>query len=95
MLGDGERRYLENIAKGQEAQKNVLGPDKTYSLQMWKATLNFLEKHPEVAKAIPTIYINKTGSNSSSSIEEGAAIFSLTQIKKSQDNLVKTPQKKK
>jgi len=95
MLGDGERRYLENIAKGQEAQKNVLGPDKTYSLQMWKATLNFLEKHPEVAKAIPTIYINKTGSNSSSSIEEGAAIFSLTQIKKSQDNLVKTPQNTK
>jgi hypothetical protein len=83
-LGEGERLYLEEVAKGQNAQKEVLGADKTYQLQMWKETLAFLKEHPEAATAIPSVYINKSGNDSGSGFDEGAAIMSIQQLMKAQ-----------
>ncbi|NPA82066.1 MAG: hypothetical protein GXO31_05610 [Epsilonproteobacteria bacterium] len=89
LLGEGEKLYLEAVAKGQKAQADVLGKDKTYELQMWDRTLAFLKDHPDVIKNVPLVYINKASGNNGSGFEEGAAIFALEQIKKAQKNLSK------
>lgn len=88
ILGEGERLYMEEIAKGQEAQKKVLGEEKTYALQMWKETTALVKEVPELATAIPQVYINKTGGGEDGSgFDEGAAIMSLQQLKKAQENI--------
>jgi hypothetical protein len=88
ILGEGERLYMEEVAKGQEAQKNVLGVEKTFSLQMWKETIELLKANPEIATAMPTVYINKSGADATSGgFDEGAAMMSIQQILKAQRNI--------
>lgn len=89
LLGEGEKLYLTQVAEGQRAQVKVLGEDRTYELQMWEKTLNAIKENPEVYKNVPTVYINKSGrgADSGSDFAEGAAIFNLQQIKKSQQNI--------
>ncbi|MBV8229718.1 MAG: hypothetical protein JO355_01975 [Planctomycetaceae bacterium] len=53
--GMGERRKLEEIAKGQKAQVDVLGPDKVVQLRRFELALervlDFLDKHPDTLTA--------------------------------------------
>ena len=91
-VADGERYSLEEVAKGQEAQKKVLGANKTFELEMWKATLKAVKDNPEIATSGPQILIQKNGSGGDSAIEEGAAIMVLQQLKKSQKYITNTKQ---
>jgi hypothetical protein len=48
--GLGEKKYMEAVAKGQEAQANVLGKDKTFELAYVKSILEAVEKNPDIVK---------------------------------------------
>jgi hypothetical protein len=47
-LGEAERRYLEALARGQEAQANVLGPGNALLLQALQQVLATLREKPEL-----------------------------------------------
>jgi len=94
-VAKGKKFALIQVAKGQKAQKDVLGAEKTFELQMWKETINFLKENPDVAKAVPQVYINKSGAGNDSGFEEGAAIMGIQQLMKAQKNIVKNNKVKK
>ena len=50
-LGRTERQYLEEIAKGQLAQANVLGQDRVAMLQALEKVLSSLEREPKIGRA--------------------------------------------
>ena len=47
-LGEAERRYLEALARGQEAQAGVLGPGNALLLQALQQVLATLREKPEL-----------------------------------------------
>ena len=72
-LGRAERQYLEEIAKGQRAQAEVLGQDRVAMLQGLEKILASLEREPQlvalVGKLVPNTVVNGSG------IEGAAAII--------------------
>lgn len=64
-LGRAERQYLEEIAKGQMAQANVLGQDRVAMLQALEKVLASLEREPQlvtiVGKLVPNTVVNGSG----------------------------------
>ena len=64
-LGRAERQFLEELARGQSAQANVLGQDRVALLQALDKILNSLEKRPElvtiVGKLVPHTVVNGSG----------------------------------
>ncbi len=72
-LGRAERQYLEEIAKGQMAQANVLGQDRVTMLQALEKILTSLERQPQlvaiVGKLVPNTVVNGSG------LEGAAAIL--------------------
>jgi hypothetical protein len=72
-LGRAERQYLEEIARGQRAQAEVLGQDKVALLQALDKFLGTLERSPNlvtlVGKLVPNTVVNGTG------LEGAAAIL--------------------
>ena len=48
--GLGQRKYLEALAKGQEAQANVLGKEKAFELAYIKEVLGAAKANPEIVK---------------------------------------------
>lgn len=65
--GEGEKLKLIEIAKGQQAQANVLGKERAMQLQALEKTLDAAVKNPDIVK-IPTVLVNGTGTG-----YEGAA----------------------
>ena len=65
--GEGEKLKLIEIAKGQQAQANVLGKERAMQLQALEKTLDAAVKNPAIVK-IPTVLVNGTGTG-----YEGAA----------------------
>lgn len=55
-LGIGERKYMENVAKGQEAQAIVLGKDKAFELEYVKALLATAKENPDIIK-VPHVFV--------------------------------------
>ncbi len=51
-LGRAERSYLEELARGQQAQAQVLGQDRVAMLQALEKVLSSLEKKPELATLV-------------------------------------------
>jgi hypothetical protein len=72
-LGRAERQYLEEIARGQRAQADVLGQDRVALLQGLEKILASLEREPQlvqiVGKLVPTTVVNGNG------LEGAAAIL--------------------
>lgn len=72
-LGRAERQYLEEVAKGQLAQANVLGQDRVAMLQALEKVLGSLEREPNLValmgKLVPNTVVNGTG------LEGAAAIL--------------------
>ena len=62
-----EKLKLIEIAKGQQAQANVLGKDRAMQLQALEKTLDAAVKNPSIVK-VPTVLVNGSGSG-----YEGAA----------------------
>jgi len=60
--GLGEKKYMEALAKGQEAQAMVLGKDKTFELAYVKAVLEAAEKNPDMIKVPTTLVMGGEGS---------------------------------
>lgn len=54
-LGEAERRYLEALARGQEAQANVLGPSNALLLQALQQILATLREKPELIALAPRL----------------------------------------
>lgn len=54
-LGEAERRYLESLAHGQEAQANVLGPSNALLLQALQQVLATLREKPELISLAPRL----------------------------------------
>jgi hypothetical protein len=65
--GEGEKLKLMEIAKGQQAQANVLGKDRAMQLQALEMSLAAAVKNPDIVK-IPTVQVTGAGSG-----YEGAA----------------------
>jgi SPFH domain / Band 7 family len=72
-LGRAERQYLEEIARGQKAQAEVLGQDRVALLQGLEKILGSLERQPQlvelVGKLVPNTVVNGNG------LEGAAAIL--------------------
>ena len=72
-LGRAERQYLEEIAKGQLAQANVLGQDRVAMLQALEKVLASLERQPSLVelmgKLVPNTIVTGSG------LEGAAAIL--------------------
>jgi hypothetical protein len=72
-LGRAERQYLEEIARGQRAQAEVLGQDRVALLQGLEKILASLEREPQlvalVGKLVPSTVVNGSG------LEGAAAII--------------------
>ena len=81
-LGRAEKQYLEEIAKGQLAQANVLGQDRVAMLQALDKVLGSLERQPNlvalVGKLVPNTVVNGNGL-------EGAAAILGDAINKAKD----------
>jgi SPFH domain / Band 7 family len=72
-LGRAERQFLEEIAKGQLAQANVLGQDRVAMLQALEKVLSSLERQPSLVelmgKLVPNTVVTGSG------LEGAAAIL--------------------
>ena len=72
-LGRAEKQYLEEIAKGQLAQANVLGQDRVAMLQALEKVLGSLEREPNLValmgKLVPNTVVTGSG------LEGAAAIL--------------------
>jgi len=68
--GNGERKYLEQIALGQQAQTNVLGAEKVFLGNMVTLVAKLLTDHPEIANQKWPLFIG------GSSIENVAGMLS-------------------
>ncbi len=77
-LGRAERQFLEELARGQEAQANILGKDRVALLQALEKTLNALERKPElvalVSRLVPHTVVG--GDSGGGGLAGAAAIFS-------------------
>jgi hypothetical protein len=64
-LGRAERQYLEELARGQQAQALVLGQDRVAVLQALEKVLSSLEKKPElvglVGRLVPQVVVGGEG----------------------------------
>ncbi len=98
--GKGEQEYLEAIAKGQQAQAGVLGPQITAQLQMFQQSLltfqNVVEKNPDVViagltnahKFVPTVSV----SGGSGGLEGAAGILGFLMNPQANGGLAPAPQ---
>ena len=73
--GLGQRKYLEAVAKGQEAQANVLGKEKAFELAYVKEVLAAAKENPDMIK-VPQVLVTGSGS----SLEGAAAILGANNL---------------
>jgi hypothetical protein len=75
-LGRAERQFLEEIAKGQLAQANVLGQDRVAMLQALEKVLGSLERQPSLVelmgKLVPNTVVTGSGLEGAAAILGGA-----------------------
>jgi len=86
--GEGEKLKLIEIAKGQQAQANVLGKERAMQLQALEKTLNAAVQNPAIVK-IPTVLVNSSGS----SYEGAAAILGASNLLETLKGLKAKPKK--
>lgn len=73
--GLGEEDYLKALARGQEAQKQALGMDKTFELARMKMILETIQNNPELIK-VPEILVLGQGNG----LEGAAAILGASNV---------------
>ena len=71
--GSGEEKYMKALARGQEAQANVLGKEAALELAVIEKVLAAAERNPELVKFPNTLVIN--GGGGMGSLEGAAAIL--------------------
>lgn len=86
---EGEKLKLIEIAKGQQAQANVLGKERAMQLQALEKTLDAAVKNPSIVK-IPTVLVNGTGTG----YEGAAAILGASNLLETLKGLKAQPKKR-
>lgn len=76
LLGQAERGYLEELAKGQNAQANVLGQDRVAYLQALEKVLATLEKKPELVNLVGKLVPNTVVTSGGDGLAGAAALLS-------------------
>ncbi len=76
LLGQAERGYLEELAKGQNAQANVLGQDRVAYLQALEKVLATLEKKPELVSLVGKLVPNTVVTSGGDGLAGAAALLS-------------------
>lgn len=76
LLGQAERGYLEELAKGQNAQANVLGQDRVAYLQALEKVLATLEKKPELVNLVGKLVPNTMVMSGGDGLAGAAALLS-------------------
>ena len=71
--GSGEEKYMKALARGQEAQANVLGKAAALELAVIEKVLAAAERNPDLVKYPNTMVI--TGNGGMGSLEGAAAIL--------------------
>ncbi|MGH1352607.1 MAG: SPFH domain-containing protein [Methyloligellaceae bacterium] len=74
-LGRAERQFLEELARGQSAQANVLGQDRVALLQALDKLLSSLERKPELVALIGKLVPHTVVSGSDSGLTGAAAVL--------------------
>ena len=74
-LGRAERQFLEELARGQRAQADVLGQDRVSMLQALEKLLASLERKPELVGLISRLVPHTVVGNSDGGLAGAAAIF--------------------
>jgi hypothetical protein len=74
-LGRAERQYLEELARGQRAQADVLGQDRVALLQALEKLLVSLERKPELVALVGKLVPNTVVGGDGSGLSGAAAIF--------------------
>jgi hypothetical protein len=74
-LGRAERKFLEELAKGQMAQAGVLGQDRVAMLQALEKVLLTLERKPEIVGLISRLVPQTVVSSDGSGLAGAAAIL--------------------
>ena len=74
-LGRAERQYLEELAKGQSAQAQVLGQDRVAMLQALDKILQTLEKKPELVGLVGKLVPNTVVGGDGGGLAGAAALF--------------------
>lgn len=92
-IGIGEEKYMKALARGQEAQKNVIGEDKTYQLQVIKLMTELCADKPQVCSNVPVIYSSGSGGADSQMLESFGAL-GLQNIIKAGEQVGRTSNKK-
>ena len=87
--GEGEKLKLIEIAKGQQAQANVLGKERAMQLQALEKTLAAATENPDIVK-IPTVLVNGTGTG----YEGAAAVLGASNLMETLKGLKKQDTKK-
>jgi len=75
-LGRAERQYLEELARGQRAQADVLGQDRVAVLQALEKTLSTLERKPELVSLVSRLVPHTVVSGGDGGLAGAAAILS-------------------
>ncbi len=87
--GEGEKLKLIEIARGQQAQANVLGKERAMQLQALEKTLDAAIKNPSIVK-IPTVLVNGTGTG----YEGAAAVLGASNLLETLKSLDKKAKKR-
>ena len=73
--GEGQKLKLTEIAKGQQAQADVLGKERAMQLQALEKALEAAVKNPEIVK-VPTVLVNGSGGG----FEGAAAVLGASNL---------------
>lgn len=87
--GEGEKLKLTEIAKGQQAQANVLGKERAMQLQALEKALNAAVANPEIVK-IPTVQVLGSGSG----YEGAAAVLGASNLIESMRGIQRSAREK-
>lgn len=91
-LGSAERKYLEELARGQSAQANVLGTDRVAMLQALEKVLGTLENKPELVSLISRLVPHTVVSGDSAGGLAGAAALLGSALNQKNEEPNRTPQ---
>ncbi|WP_206682717.1 SPFH domain-containing protein [Chthonobacter albigriseus] len=74
-LGRAERKFLEELAKGQSAQAGVLGQDRVAMLQALEKVLATLEKRPDIIQLVGRLVPQTLVTSGGGGVEGAAAVI--------------------
>jgi len=92
LRGEADRNYLEQVAKGQEAQAEVLGQDLVAKLKMMELVLANPEALEHLGKLVPQILVTTSeGASGIGSLEGAMAVLAGSGVLRAGDGGLTIP----